>query len=160
MRRPMLLAYALSLVLAACGGGEVAEAPTEQAAESSAAPATLMVTTTALGDTVVDGEGRAVYVFDNDSGGTSSCDDQCAVNWPPVTVQGSPVAGDGVDEAKLGTIERTDGALQVTYGGRPVYHFAGDEGPGDVKGHGVGDKWWLVRPDGTAIPKSDGVAAY
>jgi predicted lipoprotein with Yx(FWY)xxD motif len=164
MRRLLVLVSVLALALAACGDeadrGATPTEPTEQAAEPSPSPATLTAATTALGDTLVDGDGRAVYVFDSDSGGQSSCYDQCAENWPPVTVEGTPIAGEGVDEAKLGTVERTGGSQQVTYGGRPVYHFAGDEGPGDVKGHGVGGKWWLIRPDGSAIPKADGVAAY
>jgi predicted lipoprotein with Yx(FWY)xxD motif len=167
MRRLLVLVWVLTLVLTACGDGadrgtepvEPTE-PADQAAESKASPGTLMVATTALGDTVVDGAGRSVYVFDNDRNGQSSCADQCAQNWPPVTVEGMPSAGEGIDEAALGTVERADGSQQVTYAGRPVYHFAGDADPGDVQGHGVGDKWWLVRPDGSPIPKAEGGAAY
>lgn len=170
MRRLLAMLLALCL-LAACGDGADQPAPDEidpgatgQAetehpasgkSEAAAGQATVMVSTTALGDTLVDGSGRAVYLFDNDSDGTSACYDQCATSWPPLVVQGEPVAGEGADVARLGTIERTDGTMQVTYAGHPLYHFAGDENPGDVNGHGLNDVWWLVRPDGTAIPKSE-----
>ena len=47
--------------------------------------------------------------------------------------------------SKLGTTAPADGALQVTYGGKPLYWFAKDKAPGQVKGN-VKDKWgkWLT----------------
>lgn len=166
MSRLLATLFALSLLLTACGGGDdpAMDAGTSEAAttgtatddaQSPSAEATLMVATTGHGDTVVDGSGRAVYLFDNDSAGASSCDDQCAQSWPPLAVEGAPVAGDGIDAAQLGTIERTDGVMQVTYAGHPLYHFAGDENPGDVNGHGLNEVWWLVRPDGSAMPANE-----
>lgn len=46
---------------------------------------------------------------------------------------------------------REDGAEQVTYGGWPLYHFAGDEAPGDTNGQGVNDVWFVVDPSGEAV---------
>lgn len=167
MTRLLAALFALALLLVGCGGDEEASTGaggTAPAASESAAgapadtepgPATLTAGTTGLGDTLLDGSGRAVYLFANDTAGASSCDNQCAAAWPPLTVDGQPVAGDGVDPAKLGTVERTDGSMQITYAGHPLYHFAGDENPGDINGHGMNDVWWLLRPDGTPMPKSD-----
>ena len=50
-----------------------------------------------------------------------------------------------MNAAKLGTIAGQGGALQVTYGGKPLYWFSKDTRPGQVKGN-VKDKWgsWSV----------------
>lgn len=166
MSRLLAALFALSLLLTACGDdgastdtetGDPATSETADAGEPSAetGQATIAAGTTGLGDTLLDGSGRAVYLFDNDKDGVSSCYEACANAWPPLVVEGEPVAGEGVDPAKLGTIERTDGAMQVTYAGHPLYHFAGDENPGDINGHGMNDVWWLLRPDGTAMPAGE-----
>ena len=45
----------------------------------------------------------------------------------------------------VGTVAGTGGARQVTYGGKPLYYFFLDTGPGQVKGN-ITDKWgkWSV----------------
>ena len=58
------------------------------------------------------------------------------------------MAGDGVT-AELGTTERTDGTVQVTANGWPLYYWFEDEAAGDTKGQAVGDVWWVMGPDGT-----------
>lgn len=180
------LAIAAMLLLAACGSSEEAggaaadtEAPasaTSEPAETSddtaadasapatsdddatagaAAGATVTVASSDLGDILADGEGRTLYLFDNDEPGTSNCSGDCAQTWPPFT--GEPDAGDGVDAALLGTIERSDGSTQVTYDEMPLYYFAGDSAAGDTNGQSVGDVWWVVGPDGERI--TDAAAA-
>ena len=47
---------------------------------------------------------------------------RCAVNWPPLIVEGKPTAGEGVNADLLGTVERTDGTMQATYNGWPLYY--------------------------------------
>jgi predicted lipoprotein with Yx(FWY)xxD motif len=108
-----------------------------------------------LGTILVDGEGMALYVFDNDSGGESSCYDQCAQNWPPLT--GEFEAGDGIESDLIGSTTRTDGSTQVTYADQPLYYYAADQSAGDTNGQGVGDVWWVVGPDGEKI--MDGASA-
>ncbi len=121
---------------------------------SSAAPAgeaTVMVADTDLGEILVDGEGRTLYLFTPDEQGPSVCMDDCLANWPSLT--GPATAGEGVDESLLGTAARTDdGTEQVTYNGWPLYYFAADPGPGDINGQGVGDVWFVVDPAGEAVP--------
>src|SRR5215203_2265053 len=91
------------LILAACGGGGAATSPStaataappsvEASAPASEAPAsgspaaaagTVNLGETSLGSVLVDGEGMTLYVFTNDTGGTSSCYDDCASSWPPL----------------------------------------------------------------------------
>jgi predicted lipoprotein with Yx(FWY)xxD motif len=40
---------------------------------------------------------------------------------------------------KLSTIKRPEGGMQVTYRGRPLYSFAQDTKPGQVRGEGLKD---------------------
>ena len=71
-----------------------------------------------------------------------------------VSTEGDPVAGDGTDASLLGTTEGPGGATQVVYNGWPLWYFAGDQGPGDVNGHGLvsfGGTWLLVSPSGDGI---------
>ncbi len=108
-----------------------------------------------FGDVLVDAEGVTLYLFTQDEGGESACYDGCADNWPPLTVDGDPTAGDGVT-ADLGTTERDDGSTQVTAGEWPLYYFAGDENPGDANGQGLNDAWYVLAPDGSMIDGQGG----
>jgi predicted lipoprotein with Yx(FWY)xxD motif len=109
------------------------------------------------GDVLAGPDGLTLYMFDQDEqgAGESACYDSCADNWPPLTVEDEPAAGDGVDAA-LSTIEREDGSMQVVANGWPLYYFASDEAPGDTNGQGVGDVWWVLAPDGTPVRGSGG----
>jgi uncharacterized protein (TIGR02246 family) len=107
------------------------------------------------GEYLVDGEGRSLYLFVNDDQGESVCYDQCAVNWPPLLTTEDAEAGEGVDSDLLGTTERQDGSLQVTYNDWPLYYFVNDAEPGDTNGQGVGEVWYLVSPDGEAIEEEE-----
>lgn len=103
-----------------------------------------------FGPILVDASGRTLYMFDKDTPGVSNCYGGCAERWPPLLVAAgeSPVAGAGVT-AELGTTERTDGAIQVTANGWPLYYWYEDAAPGETKGQAVGDVWWVMAPDGT-----------
>ena len=72
-----------------------------------------------LGSFLVDDKGMTLYLFTKDTPNTTVCYDKCATAWPPLLTTGSPVAGEGVDASKLGTTNRTDGTVQVTYNGWP-----------------------------------------
>lgn len=117
------------------------------------APASLAVATAEDGTVhVVDADGNSLYLFLNDFNNVSSCDADCAVNWPPalaVDASTLPAVSDELDASLLGTIERADGTIQLTYNGWPLYHFTGDGRPGDVTGQGINDVWFLVTPEGT-----------
>lgn len=116
--------------------------------ESAAGGATVIVSEHAsLGSILTDADGGTLYTFGNDTPNTSNCTDACATAWPPFTAEGEPGAGDGVP-GTLATITRADGTTQVTYDGKPLYHFANDTAPGDANGQGVLDLWFVVEVDG------------
>ena len=167
MRRRLLIATVLVL-LAACGGddgdetteaadtdstettGTTADDTTTTADDADGDGATVELATSDLGEILVDAEGRTLYLFTRDTGPESTCEGDCASTWPPLTTDGEPTAGDGID-AELGTTTRPDGTEQVTIAGHPLYFFANDEAAGDTNGQGIGGVWYVVGPDGEAI---------
>lgn len=134
------------------------EAPATDPAATAGVPVTGAATVNVadvgtFGQALVDGAGRSLYLFTNDTqnSGTSACTGDCLVRWPPLLTDGEPVAGTGVDAAMLGTITLPDGTTQVTYNGWPLYYFQDDTAAGDALGQGVGGVWFLVAPTGEMI---------
>jgi predicted lipoprotein with Yx(FWY)xxD motif len=115
-------------------------------------PAALAITSTEkLGNILVDGDGRTLYMYTKDTKDTSNCYDKCEVAWPPLLQTDKPAVGNGVDAALLGTTQRKDGTIQVTYNGMPLYYYFKDHAAGDVTGQGVGNVWYVLSPDGKII---------
>ena len=110
-----------------------------------------------LGTVLVAGNGFTLYLFVPDrQSGVSTCYGVCATAWPPLllTGTGSPVYGPGVKPELLGSTKRTDGTLQVTYNGWPLYLWQGDSVPGQATGQGInstGGLWYVLNPDGKEI---------
>ena len=78
--------------------------------------------------------GKTVYTLQ----AGKTCNAQCLKIWPAVTLSMGVTkaqAGTGVNAAKLGTKKTSSGALQVTYGGKPLYFFIGDTSAGQVNGN-------------------------
>jgi predicted lipoprotein with Yx(FWY)xxD motif len=161
-----------ALFAAACGSSSSASNPYGAPASSpSSAPVvaspsanptpavatgtTIGVGTTRLGQVLVDGSGRTLYLFAADSGTQSTCNSSaCVQYWPPVLTSGAPQAGAGVDASLLGTTTRQDGTTEVTYSGHPLYYFITDKKAGDVTGQGIngfGGPWYVVSPSGMQI---------
>jgi len=89
--------------------------------------------------------GFSLYVFDSDVGGSGSvCNDMCAAHWPPLIIDSTEELNTLTDISNLGTVVRTDGSLQVTHYGKPLYFYAADLGTGDTSGHGANGIWWLA----------------
>lgn len=163
-----LAVLALAASLTACGGGTgttpttaapattAAESPATTASETATATATaavdLMTASSAKGDIVVDGKGMSVYYFTKDvkDSGKSACEGGCLAAWPPVTTTSDKPVVEGVT-GTIGTITTADGKKQITVNGMPVYYFAKDTAPGEVKGQGVNGVWYLVSPSGEMI---------
>ena len=108
------------------------------------------------GEYLVDSDSMSLYMFKADSAQTDSqCYDACAEAWPPMIAQGQPQAGDpAVQSGLIGTIQRQDGSMQVTYNDWPLYYFQQDQQPGDVQGQdvmGFGAEWYLVSPAGNEL---------
>lgn len=97
--------------------------------------------------------GHALYVTDADlqAPGTSTCDGTCADTWPPVIVKDGIASG----IPDLGTVVRSDGSLQATYQGRPLYFYVGDTTPGVTTGDGLGGVWFTVPYVQVMVPLYD-----
>ena len=110
----------------------------------SSSTATLMKVKTSIGPVLADSKGFTLYWYAKDTRMTSACTGGCATAWPPVI--GKPVAAMGVRlTGKFGTITRAGGTVQATYKGHPLYTYAGDASPGQVKGNGLGGVWHVLR---------------
>ncbi|NEA67721.1 SCO0930 family lipoprotein [Streptomyces sp. SID12488] len=127
------------------------EANGEQAAAGNSATAGQLnvVTSAEVGKVLASNSGRTLYRFDQDTAEPpkSNCDGDCATTWPPVPAD-DVTAGVGVDAALLGEVTRSDGTKQLTVGGWAAYYYAKDTAAGDIKGQGVGGKWYGLAPDG------------
>jgi predicted lipoprotein with Yx(FWY)xxD motif len=122
-----------------------------------AAPATVSAATGELGSYLVDGSGRTLYYFTQDvTPGVSVCGEGCAEAWPPlISPDGSVSAGEDVP-GTLAVTPRSDGSLQVTYRGRPLYTFSGDQAAGDVNGQGLNGVWFVASLDGSVPVAPEG----
>jgi len=157
--RTLAIGVAMTTSLIACSSDDTSSATTpastttsssEAESPSAVADATVQLADSDLGQILVASDGMTLYLFEVDEGDTSTCYDDCAATWPAL-VDDAPTAGDGVDESLLGTTERDDGDVQVTYAGHPLYFYAPDEAPGDTLGQEVGDVWYVVDAEGAAV---------
>lgn len=114
---------------------------------------TLMVNNEGPTPYLVDDQGRSLYVYLNDSprSGASACVDDCAVEWPPLTVVVPPASGEGVDPSLVGAIARGDGSIQATYNGWPLYYYLMDTIPGTKNAPNLESLWFLLSPSGEPI---------
>lgn len=120
----------LTLTLAAAFTGGIALAETG-----------IMTGESSLGPVLTNADGMTLYTFDKDMDGVSACYDECAGNWPPL------LAAEGAEaEGDYGLTERTDGTMQWTFKGMPLYTWVKDAAPGDVTGDGVKDVWHAAKP--------------
>lgn len=168
----------LAVVIAGCGGGSSSTSTSESesgtkesaSSESSAgsryggsdnksassessggSAAVISLGHTKVGMVLVDSNGMTLYDFHKDKGTTSSCYGPCAEGWPPVLSEGEPTVGNGASASKLGTTERKDGTMQVTYAGHPLYTFVEDKKPGEAHGNDVkafGASWYALKGNG------------
>jgi predicted lipoprotein with Yx(FWY)xxD motif len=101
--------------------------------------------------------GKTLYTLQASS---TPCTATCLKVWPELTLPKGvkkATAGSGVSSSKLGTVARAGGVRQVTYGGKPLYWFVGDTGPGQVHGN-VTDTWgtWTAVVTAKATSGSSG----
>jgi len=133
------------------GSEESSAKPTSSEAEAGAA--ITVGSAKGVGKILVDSEGMTLYYFEKDKqGGTeSACYGPCEAGWPPLTTEGKPQGGEGAMASKLGTIERKDGTMQVTYAGWPLYTFVEDKKPGEDNGtdsKAFGASWYPLHANG------------
>ena len=108
---------------------------------------TVMIATSAkLGNYLVDGNGNALYYFSKDSPGASSCNGDCIKNWPAFSATNFVVPS-ALKASDFGTLTRSDGSMQATYKGYPLYYWKKDSMRGDATGQGVGSVWYVIDPE-------------
>lgn len=142
----------------AYGGGETGTAQSAESeagggeAASGGAGVVAVAKSPELGAAIlVDSKGFTLYDFHKDKGSKSACYGACAGVWPPLTTSGAPQATSGAEASKLGTTERSDGTMQVTYAGHPLYTYVVDKKPGEAKGNdfsSYGGQWYALKPNG------------
>ena len=137
------------------GGG--ASTSASASADAGGNAVTVAAAETDAGTSLVGANGMTLYIFTNDTDGTSTCYEDCAAAWPPFEVDTDATleAGDGVT-GELGTTERDDGIAQVTYEGMPLYYYASDSAAGDATGEGVGEVWFIAAPEGAGGAEPSG----
>ena len=163
---PILAALALIGVLASAGCGSSSDSSSSSSggayggAEEASKPASSTTsegapitvgTAAGVGKVLVDANGLTLYYFQKDQNGESACYGPCEKGWPPLRTEGKPQAGEGAMASKLGTTERKDGAMQVTYAGWPLYTFVEDKKPGEDNGtdsKAFGASWYPLHPNG------------
>ena len=145
MNTPHVLLVATMLGIAGCTTYPPGPAPAYPAAGAPVVYGTSMVTTgnkAPYGAFLVDGNGRSLYILEGTRipGGVNRCVGDCLRVWPPLIASNPPVAGSGVDPAKLAAVPTTAGP-QTIYGGWPLYYYHRDRAPGDTTGQHVTDRW-------------------
>jgi predicted lipoprotein with Yx(FWY)xxD motif len=128
----------------AAGGSSAASS----APASSSGGTTLAVRTIGGQQVLTNSAGMTLYLFVPDTSTTSKCTGSCATYWPPV--KGPATKGSGVT-GTVGVITRSDGTMQATYDGHPLYTYAADTAPGQAKGNGLnvsGGLWYEMTVSG------------
>jgi predicted lipoprotein with Yx(FWY)xxD motif len=137
----------------------IASFATMALASSAAAPTVGSATNAKFTEKiVVDAHGRTLYALSPETTRHLLCkSSQCLKFWPPLTVRsrktklttGSSVHG------HLGILRRSNGTLQVTLGGLPLYRYSGDSAKGMANGehiHSFGGTWHVVSAATSAAP--------
>jgi len=130
----ILVSWSLGVVLLAVLG------TAGLSAASAATPTVQLETNPTFGTILAAGSGLTLYTLTTDHNGQSTCHGSCAAVWPPldIPVGSTPTVGPGVAGTVAASMQ-SDGTLQVTFNGDPVYTFVGDTSAGQVTGDGVSD---------------------
>jgi predicted lipoprotein with Yx(FWY)xxD motif len=153
------IAAAAALLIAGCGGGSSNSSPNTTTKSPSGTALVNSANTASLGDIVVGPNGRTLYLFRKDTGPNSTCSGACAAQWPPLTTSGSVTSSGNVSMTALKTTRRSDGKMQVTFHGHPLYYYAGDTAPGMSNGQGLntyGGLWYALSPSGQEVTAGGG----
>jgi predicted lipoprotein with Yx(FWY)xxD motif len=173
----LLATGVLGLAIAGCGGSSSSSSSESETASSGgsnssasepakAAPNADEGTTfvslgnvAGLGMVLVNSEGVTLYDFRKDQGTESSCYGACEGFWPPLLTKAEPLPSNGASASELGTTERKDGKMQVTYAGHPLYTFVEDTKPGEANGNNLdkfGGEWYALNSAGEEPTTSGG----
>jgi predicted lipoprotein with Yx(FWY)xxD motif len=147
---------AVVAVVAALSGGSTKP----RAAVGSGAA--VSIKQTSLGKTLVDANGRTLYLFQGDRPNVSTLSPAGQAVWPPFTSSTTPKPLDGAVAAEIGTITGANGTPQIVYNGHPLYYYVGDKSPGQTLGQRLnqfGARWYVLAPSGTAVTSAQSSSA-
>lgn len=154
----IIVVVALAVIGLGVGGGTAKTRPSQTAARSA-----ISIRSTALGKTLVDGNGRTLYLFKADRANVSTLSRAGRAVWPPFTAVGTIKARGGAQAAKLGTATGRGNLRQVSYNGHPLYYYAGDSQPGSIRGQRLkefGALWYVLGPGGNAITSAPAASPH
>ena len=117
-------------------------------APAATAGGNVQVVTIGGASVLANSKGLTLYTFAPDPANKSVCYGSCAQYWPPV--KGPLTAPSGVS-GTFATIKRTDGTVQATFNGHPLYTYVGDSGKGQAHGNNLnlnGGLWHEVTTSG------------
>jgi predicted lipoprotein with Yx(FWY)xxD motif len=100
---------------------------------------------------LTNSHGFTLYWFAPDTPAESKCSASCAAYWPPVPGRASAAVGIPGIPGRFSTITRSDGSVQATYNGHPLYTYIGDSAPGQAHGNNInlnGGLWHEVVVSG------------
>ncbi len=140
------MTLAVGLTLLSCATDTTA--PAGVADDSS-----LNLATTSLGQTLTGVDGKTLYFFALDADGKTGCNaPECLANWYTYYADKATLKlGAGLNAADFETITRTDGRLQTSYKGWPLYYYKNDAKAGDVLGDKVSNAWFVAKPNYTVM---------
>ena len=146
----LLAAAAAAALLAACSSGTSSgSGGSNGSSPAAAASGTLKTAKIGSATVLTNAKGFTLYSFAPDTSTKSNCNGSCVTYWPPVK---GAVSASGV-KGTFGTIKRSDGSIQATFDGHPLYTYVGDRAPGQAKGNGLnlsGGVWHEITTSGTA----------
>jgi predicted lipoprotein with Yx(FWY)xxD motif len=148
-----ILIAGIVVIVLAVGGGSAKTRPRHTVAAGSA----VSIRSTPLGKTLVDANGRTLYLFAGDRANVSRLSEAGLSVWPRFIATGHVKASNGAQGSKLGTITSPSGIRQLTYNGHPLYYYVGDSAPGSTRGQGLnqfGGLWYVLGPAGSAVTSS------
>jgi predicted lipoprotein with Yx(FWY)xxD motif len=153
----ILVFFGIALLLAACGEKAAPARGNGGGSGPAKAGEVGIRTISGVGAVLQTPTGFTLYRLETEGTGAPACTGDCAVTWPPLLAASGKVPAASPDvAAHLGTVERPDGSMQVTFNGMPLYTYAGDSAPGQANGQGIGGVWFAV----TATAQSSSGSGY
>lgn len=139
-RNALLIPLAITVLLAAFSGIGMAQGDKEGVKIFKRA---------GFGNILTDAIGKTLYYSKKDSPDKSICSDidRCTEKWEVFCYNtGEIIISEELKASDFRSFRRPDGQEHLTYKGKPLYRYNGDEMPGDTKGHGLDNIWFIVKP--------------
>ncbi len=152
LRYIVILAGILGVILPALAACTSAPASAPPSASTPAPSYTVTTMNKAdIGDYLVDGKGMALYYFTKDTVGKSNASAPVIALWP-IFYTASFLVPSNLNASDFGSITGSNGQMQTTYKGWPLYYYIKDQAAGDTVGQGVGGVWFVINPQTVPLP--------